>query len=51
MKRKERKKKPRGKNIMLCPIPYGDHKYHKYGVYRDDDEKMSFEELEEDSSR
>ena len=23
--KKERKKKPQGKNIMVCPIPYGDH--------------------------
>jgi len=21
----KRKKKPQGKNIMVCPIPYGDH--------------------------
>jgi len=24
-KKEERKKKPQGKNIMVCPIPYGDH--------------------------
>jgi len=23
--RKERKKKPQGKNILVCLIPYGDH--------------------------
>jgi len=23
-KKKERRKKPQGKNIMVCPIPYGD---------------------------
>jgi len=28
---KKKKKKPQGKNIMVCPIPYGDHndKMHK----------------------
>jgi len=25
-KRKDRKKKPQGKNIMACPITYGGHK-------------------------
>jgi len=25
-KKKERKKKSQGKNIMVCPIPEGDHK-------------------------
>jgi len=24
--KKERRRKPHGKNIMVCPIPYGDHK-------------------------
>jgi len=23
--KKEKKKKPQGKNIMVCPIPKGDH--------------------------
>jgi len=27
---KDRKKKPQGKNIMVCSIPYGDHKYEDY---------------------
>jgi len=27
-KKKERKKKPQGKIIMVCPIPYGDHNYY-----------------------
>jgi len=25
-KKIEERKKPQGKNIMVCPIPYGDHK-------------------------
>jgi len=25
-KKERRKKKPQGKNIVVCPIPYGDHK-------------------------
>jgi len=25
-KKKIERKKPEGKNIMVCPIPYGDHK-------------------------
>jgi len=31
--KKERriKKKPQSKNIMLCPIPYGDHNKDKVG--------------------
>jgi len=24
-KKERKKKKPQGKNIMVCPIPYGDH--------------------------
>jgi len=24
-KKEERIRKPQGKNIMVCPIPYGDH--------------------------
>jgi len=24
-KEEERRKKPQGKNIMICPIPQGDH--------------------------
>jgi len=25
-KKEQRRKKPQGKNIMACPIPYGGHK-------------------------
>jgi len=28
-KKKDRKKKPQGKNIMACPVPYGGHKKKK----------------------
>jgi len=28
--KKERKKKPQDENIMVCPIPYGDHNYNNY---------------------
>jgi len=27
IRKRKKKKKPQGKNIMVCPIPYGDHKY------------------------
>jgi len=26
-RRKKERKKPQGKNIMVCPIPQGDHNY------------------------
>jgi len=28
-RRRRRKKKPQDKNIMVCSIPYGDHKYRR----------------------
>jgi len=29
-KKRRKKKKPQGKNIMVCPIPYGDHNYQHF---------------------
>jgi len=32
-KEEERKrKKPQGKNIMVCPIPYGDHNNRRFAL-------------------
>ena len=42
-RRRRKKKKSQGKNIMVCPIPYGDHNkaninylsfYHNHTIYK-----------------
>jgi len=32
-KEEERRWKPQGKNIVVCPITYGDHKYAKDSLW------------------